>query len=135
MTSHGVVHFEIPAEDPDKLAQFYTRLFGWQIDKMSMSGTEVLDYYVTFTTEVDERGMPKQLGVINGGIHKRQSPEQRPINYVNVESVDEYVQKATGLGARVLIEKMPVPGMGYFANLVDPEGNPFGVWEGNSEAA
>jgi predicted enzyme related to lactoylglutathione lyase len=30
---------------------------------------------------------------------------------------------------------MPVPGMGYFANLVDPEGNPFGVWEGNSEAA
>jgi predicted enzyme related to lactoylglutathione lyase len=49
--------------------------------------------------------------------------------------VDEYVQKATGLGARVLIEKMPVPGMGYFANLVDPEGNPFGVWEGNSEAA
>ncbi len=135
MTSHGVVHFEIPAEDPDKLAQFYTRLFGWQIDKMSMSGTEVLDYYVMFTTEVDERGMPKQPGVINGGIHKRQSPKQRPINYVNVESVDEYVQKATGLGARVLIEKMPVPGMGYFANLVDPEGNPFGVWEGNSEAA
>ena len=135
MTSHGVVHFEIPAEDPDKLAEFYTRLFGWQIDKMSMGGTGGPDYYVTFTTEVDERGMPKQPGAINGGIHKRQSPEQRPINYVNVESVDEYVQKATGLGARVLIEKMPVPGMGYFANLVDPEGNPFGVWEGNSEAA
>ena len=43
MTSHGVVHFEIPAEDPDKLAEFYTRLFGWQIDKMSMGGTEVPD--------------------------------------------------------------------------------------------
>jgi uncharacterized protein len=135
MTSHGVVHFEIPAEDPDKLSQFYTQLFGWRIEKMSMGGTDVPDYYVTFTTEVDEQGMPKQPGAINGGIHRRQSPEQRPVNYVNVESVDEYVGKATSLGARVVVGKMPVPGMGYFAQLVDPQGNTFGVWEGNSAAA
>ena len=132
MTSHGVVHFEIPAEDPDKLAEFYVQLFGWQIDKMSMGDT---DYYVTSTVEVDEHGMPKQPGAINGGIYKRQSPEDRPANFVNVESVEEYVEKAKGLGARVLADKMPVPGMGYFAQLVDPEGNPFGVWEENSEAA
>jgi predicted enzyme related to lactoylglutathione lyase len=135
MTSHGVVHFEIPAEDSDKLAQFYAQLFGWQIDKMSMCGTDVPDYYVTFTTEVDERGMPKQPGAINGGIHKRQSPDDSTVNFVNVESVDRYIEKAKGLGARVVVDKMPVPGMGYFAQLMDPEGNPFGVWEGNSEAA
>ena len=135
MANHGVVHFEIPAEDPDKLSQFYTQLFGWRIEKMSMGGAEAPDYYVTFTTEADEQGRPRQPGAINGGISKRQSPEQRPVNYVNVESVDEYVQKAKGLGARVLIEKMPVPGMGYFAHLVDPEGNPFGVWQESSEAA
>jgi predicted enzyme related to lactoylglutathione lyase len=135
MTSHGVVHFEIPAEDPDKLSQFYTQLFGWRIDKMSMGGADVPDYYVTSTVEVDERGMPRQPGAINGGIYKRQSPDDRAINYVNVESVDQYVEKAKGLGARVVVDKMPVPGMGYFAQLMDPEGNPFGVWEGNSEAA
>jgi hypothetical protein len=55
------------------------QLFGWQIDKMSMGGTDVPDYYATSTVEADERGTPKQPGAINGGISKRQSPEQRPI--------------------------------------------------------
>jgi uncharacterized protein len=132
MPNHGVVHFEIPADDPDKLSQFYTQLFGWQIQKMSMGD---MYYYATSTVEADEHGRPNQPGAINGGMYQRQSPEQRPINYVNVESVDEYVQKATGLGARLLTEKMPVPGMGYFAHLVDPEGNPFGVWQESSDAA
>ena len=35
---HGVVHFELPAEDPQKLADFYTELFGWNIMKMPMDG-------------------------------------------------------------------------------------------------
>lgn len=44
--SHGVVHFEIPADDPDKLSSFYTSLFGWQINKMPMEGG---DYWITQT--------------------------------------------------------------------------------------
>ena len=132
MMNHGVVHFEIPANDPDKLSQFYTQLFGWQIEKVPMGG---VDYYATMTVEVDERMMPKQPGAINGGIYKRQAPGQGPLNYVNVESVDQYVEKAKGLGAKLLMDKMPVPGMGWFAQLEDPDGNPFGVWQEDSSAA
>jgi len=124
--NHGIVHFEIPADDPDKLSKFYTDLFGWQIQKMDMGGT---DYYVTMTVESDEQGMPKQPGAINGGMYKRQEPGQIPVNYVNVEDVDQYVGKAKGLGASVMIEKMPVPGMGWIAQLTDPQGNQFGVWQ------
>jgi predicted enzyme related to lactoylglutathione lyase len=29
---------------------------------------------------------------------------------------------------------MPVPGMGWFAQLNDPQGNPFGVWQTDMEA-
>lgn len=132
MNDHGVVHFEIPASDPEKLSRFYADLFGWRIEKMPMGDA---DYFMTSTVEVDERGMPKQPGAINGGIAPRMTPDQRPMNYVNVESVDDYVDKAKGLGATVIVEKMPVPGMGYFAQLVDPEGNPFGVWQESSSAA
>jgi predicted enzyme related to lactoylglutathione lyase len=130
--SHGVVHFEIPGDDPERLASFYGDLFGWQIQKMDMGG---MDYYVVNTVPTDDQGMPTELGGINGGMYKRDAPEQRPVNYVNVESVDEYVTKATSLGAKVTVGKMPVPGMGYFAHLVDPQGNPFGVWENNASAA
>ena len=126
MDNHGVVHFEIPANDPDKLSQFYTQLFGWQITKMPMGG---VDYYVTSTVESDDQGLPKEPGAINGGIYPRQSPEQGPVNYVNVESVDDYAAKAKGMGAKVVVEKTPVPAMGWFALLTDPDGNPFGIWQ------
>lgn len=129
--SHGVVHFEIPADDPDKLSSFYTSLFGWQINKMPMEGG---DYWITQTVPTDEKGMPTELGGINGGIFKRQAPEQRPINYVNVESVDAYLTKAKSLGASVTLEKMPIPGMGYFAQIVDPQGNALGLFQEDQSA-
>jgi predicted enzyme related to lactoylglutathione lyase len=132
MNSHGVVHFEIPASDPDKLSKFYTDLFGWQIMKMDMGEAA---YWVTQTVPVGENQMPTEPGAINGGIYKRDSSEQHPVNYVNVESVDQYVDKAKDLGAKVTIEKMPVPGMGWFAQLTDPDGNAFGVWQNDASAA
>jgi predicted enzyme related to lactoylglutathione lyase len=129
--SHGVVHFEIPADDPDKLASFYGDLFGWKIDKMSAEGIE---YWGIRTVPTDDRGMPTETGGINGGLMRRMAPDQRPINYVNVESVDEYVGKAKSLGASVMVEKMPVPSMGWFAQLIDPQGNPFAVWQNDPSA-
>ena len=51
------------------------------------------------------------------------------MNYIGVDSVDRYVAKAMELGATVVVEKMEVPGMGFFAQLVDPQGNPFAVFE------
>jgi predicted enzyme related to lactoylglutathione lyase len=129
--NHGIVHFETTADDPDKLAEFYTQLFGWQVQKLDMGGTP---YWVIMTGPVDEQGAPSQPGYINGGMTKRTSAEQSAINYVNVESVDQYVTKAKGLGATVMAEKAPVPQMGWFALLKDPQGNEFGVWQNDTSA-
>ena len=129
---HGIVHFEIPATDPDKLSGFYRDLFDWQINKMSLGET---DYWIAMTSDSDENGTPKQPGMINGGMYQRQDPQQSPVNYVSVESVDEYVTKAKGLGAKVITDKMPVPAMGWFALLTDPDGNTFGVWQTDMSAA
>ncbi|MBA3318363.1 MAG: VOC family protein, partial [Gemmatimonadales bacterium] len=35
---HTIVHFEIPADDPERAAKFYRELFGWQIDRYAGSG-------------------------------------------------------------------------------------------------
>lgn len=55
----------------------------------------------------------------------------------NVEksrSVDEYSSKVERLGGKIVLPKMPVKGMGYFAVCLDTENNTFGIWETNSEA-
>ena len=129
--SHGLAHFEIPADDPDKLSEFYGSLFGWEINKV---GNAEFEYWLVNTVPTDERGIPTEPGAINGGIYRKTDPAMRPVNYVNVESVDEYVAKAKSLGAQVLIEKQEVPGMGLFAQLTDPQGNIFALWQDTAHA-
>jgi predicted enzyme related to lactoylglutathione lyase len=62
---------------------------------------------------------------VNGGIMKRQNPEHKPVNYIAVESIDEYIKKIEELGGRVVVPKMEVPILGWWA--LDPEGNQFAI--------
>ena len=114
---HSIVHFEIPATDPEALAAFYHGLFGWKLERWEGGG----DYWM-IETAPENRGM-------NGGMMRRERPEQQPINYISVESVAEFSRKIEDLGGTITMPKTEVPKMGYFALAVDPQGNRFGVWE------
>jgi len=122
MIDHTIVHFEIPADDVEKLRKFYSQLFDWKIEKMP--GQE--EYYGIYTVPVDEKGMPLRPGV-NGGLMKKQNAEHKGVNYVQVESVDEYMKKIENLGGRIVVPKMEVPGIGWWALALDPEGNQFAI--------
>jgi len=122
MVDHTIVHFEIPADDVEKLRKFYSKLFGWKITKTPGP----IDYWMIETVPVDKKGMPIRPGV-NGGMMKRQQPEHKPVNYIAVESVDEYIKKIKALGGKVLVPKMEVPGIGWWALALDPEGNQFAI--------
>jgi len=118
MANNRVVHFEIPANQPEALTRFYSDLFGWTFHKAPMDGPA----YWLCDTGSDEPG-------INGAVMQRQSPQQPCVNYVNVASVDAAIEKATQLGAQVALPKSPIPGVGAIAVIIDPEGNPCGLWE------
>ena len=124
MVDPTVVNFEIPTDDIEKLSNFYRRLFNWKIIKMPGPA----EYYGIQTVPVDEQGMPLRNGV-NGGMMKRQNPEHKPVNYINVESVDEYSKKIEELGGRIVVPKMEVPGVGWWALAIDPDGNQFAIME------
>src|SRR5437016_1493803 len=130
MQKNAVSHFEIYADDPGKLGQFYTSLFDWTLEPMPQ-----MNYTVIRTVQTDPKGMPTQTGGINGGILN--VPGYKPgawVNYVNVDSIDASVEKAQKLGAKVTKPKSPVPGMGWFAMLTDPQGNAFAMFQSNAQA-
>ena len=131
MKKNYVSHFEIYADDQDKLEQFYTSLFDWTIERV-----QGMDYGFIRTVETDSKGHPSQTGGINGGILKRPAGyEARAwINYVNVESIEASIDRAQTLGAKLMKGKSAVPGMGWFAMLIDPQGNPFAIWKPDSDA-
>lgn len=121
-----VVHFEVPADDVARAQKFYTEVFGWQIKKFDMPGME---YYGVHTVATDEKGMPQEMGGINGGMMKRSHPEEQPVLVINVKDLDATVAKATSMGAKVVMPKMPIADMGLYARIVDTEGNVIGVWQ------
>jgi len=124
-----IVHFEIPANNPEKLSEFYKSLFGWKIEKMSMR--EMGDYWMIETRAGTAQNMEKAQSTagVNGGMMKKMDSTQRPVNYVMVESVDDFSKKIQNLGGKIIVPKTPIPNMGAFAVALDPEGNPFGVFE------
>lgn len=119
---HTIVHFEIPADDVERAKKFYAGLFGWQFS--SPPGFQ--DYWTFMTGDEDDPG---------GGMMVREAPEQGIVNYFHVESVADHVTKAQALGAKVIMPRSPVPTMGWFAQLVDTEGNIFALWESDESAA
>ena len=127
---HTLVHFEIPAEEPERAIAFYKELLGWKFQKWEGSENP---YWMVQTVPMDDTGMPVGRGV-NGGLMKRMHPQQPWANYFGVESVDEYAAKAVALGGEIALPKTPVPGMGWFLYLKDTEGNIFGLWENDTSA-
>jgi uncharacterized protein len=62
-----VVHFEMPAEDRKRIADFYTKVFGWKTEQL---GEDMGNYVLATTTDSDENG-PKKPGTINGGFFQK----------------------------------------------------------------
>lgn len=118
--TNNLCFFEIPADDPEKLQQFYRELFHWSFAR----GSTGFCYYRAHTSDDS----------LKGGISARQDPEHTLINYVKVESVDEYTLKAQTLGAELVVPRKPVPQRGWYAVLKDPEGNRLGPWQDDAEA-
>ena len=130
-----IVHFEIPADDVERAKKFYSDLFGWKMEKWSgtdskdSSSPSDMEYLIVSTT--DSKGNKASIG---GGMMKRQEQYQHITNFIDVNSVDEYSSKIEKLGGKVVVSKMAVPSMGYFAVCHDTENNSFGIWESNENA-
>jgi predicted enzyme related to lactoylglutathione lyase len=116
-----VVHFEMPAEDRKRMADFYTNVFGW---KTQMLGSEMGNYVLATTTESDEKG-PKKPGAINGGFFPKSDdkPAQYPSVVILVEDIKEHMKEVEKAGGKVLGEPWDIPNVGLYVAFIDTEGN------------
>ena len=126
-----VVHFEMPYEDRQRMAAFYSSVFGW---KLQMLGEEMGGYVLATTTEQDAKpGAP--AGAINGGFFPKKAdwPAQYPSIVIGVGNIRESMVKITKSGGEVLGEPMAIPGIGLYVSFLDSEGNRSSVLQPESE--
>ncbi len=112
------MHFEIPAENPDRLMSFYSDVFGWTFKKWDGPTA----YWMIST------GDPKEPG-IDGGLLLRRDPAQPCVNTVSVLDIDATTKTIESSGGKCVLPKMPVPGVGWLAYFQDPERNMIGVMQ------
>ena len=109
-------HFEIPVDDPDRAEKFYASVFGWTFQRYPGAP----QYYGMATTGETDPG-------INGALFQRGNASETTLT-MSVDSIEDATASILAAGGTVVQDKMPIPGMGYFATFTDTEGNKFGIF-------
>ncbi|MFQ5884687.1 MAG: VOC family protein [Thermoplasmata archaeon] len=118
MTKNSICHIEWSSTNLERTQDFLSNLFGWKFQPFG-------EDYLLFSP-------PSGVG---GGIMKvdEVSPGESPLVYVDVDEIEPYLERAKELGGEVAVEKTPVPKVGWFAHVSDPDGNIVGIVQGEEE--
>ena len=126
MTSVGSINFHciIPDDEVGTAMAFYRALFtAWSFRPQppnqfwEITGADGVTPQTAFLAIMAGPGTPTS-----------------PVQYYTVDDIDGYLDRATSLGATIVVPKTPVPGVGFFAELRDPLGQPCGLWENGDPA-
>jgi uncharacterized protein len=117
-----VVHFEMPAEDRKRMADFYAKAFGW---KTKMLDEKMGNYALVTTGETDKQEMIKNLGNINGGFFpkKKGDPNKYPSVVIAVDNIEESRKNIQDAGGKVVGKPVEIAGYGLYVSFYDTEGN------------
>lgn len=121
--SGRVVHFEIPFDDGDRARAFYRDIFDWELMEMPE-----MSYTLVTTGPSGEQG-PSETGFVNGGMLRREGPNEGPIVVIDVDDIDATLAKIEAQGGQTLLGKQQVGDMGWAAYFKDVEGNSMGLWQ------
>lgn len=114
------VHIELQSSDLKKAKDFYGKLFDWKLEDAPMP--EIGTYTMIGVGEGTGGGM--MTAPMKG------APSQW-IPYVDVSDIESSTRKAKQLGAKVIVDVMPVADMGRMSIFVDPTGATLGLWQSN----
>ena len=115
----SIVHVEFHVKDPKKVEKFYGNLFGWKFE--AVPG---MDY-----------SLFQAPGGIGGGVGGLQPGnwQEGVVNYIGVNSVEEYEKKIVKAGGKIVVPRAEVPGQGWFAVFEDPSGTRMAIWQQNPQ--
>jgi uncharacterized protein len=111
------IHFEVFAADPEAMAAFYERAFGWTVTSANVPGDR--PYWLIATGDDADTG-------INGGM----GPEPGftgTTTTLGVEDLEATLAEVEAAGGSLLMGRTEIPGVGSLAYVADPEGHAFGL--------
>src|SRR5260370_18820673 len=114
-----LVHFEIPANEPEKTANFYEQLFSWKIAKVPMGP---MDYWLISHKDASENETM-------GGMYKKTMGETGFLNHFSVVNIYQSLATTTNIAATPGKGSEEVPNSRWFASLQHPNNNTFALFQ------
>ncbi len=108
-----MLHWELNTENAANIQKFYADLLGWSVD-----ADNPMNYGLMLSNS--GRGT-------DGAIHHSDDAPKGFTLYFEVDDLQGYLDKAVGLGAKVVAPITTIPGMVTFAMIADPDGNVAGL--------
>jgi predicted enzyme related to lactoylglutathione lyase len=109
-----LVHWELMVSDVERARTFYKQVFDWSF---TAAGPE----YTLIQTGAEPGG-----GLMKRPPHVTMSTLN---SYFRVDDLDRTLRNAVEAGARVIVPRMEVPTVGWFAMFLDPDEIPIGVMQ------
>ncbi len=125
-SQNPVVHFEMPADDLERMKKFYGDAFGWTANQL---GSDYGNYAVMMTSETGPDNFPTEKGRINGGFFPRTQTDQTQRVVIAVDDIRESMKAVEAAGGKILGgshqagEPDDIPGVGLYCSFIDTEGN------------
>lgn len=122
-----VSHFAINATDVTVARTFYGAVFGWQFEAWGPPG-----FFHILTADGSRPGM---MGALQG--RRDLAPGRPTIGFectVAVDDVDAVARAVEASGGEILMEKTTITGVGHLIWFADPDGNPVGAMQYDSDA-
>jgi predicted enzyme related to lactoylglutathione lyase len=112
------VHVELHTNDVNRSRTFYSKLFDWKLEDVSMPDGR------TYTMI----GVGEGTG---GGMMKQPMPGTPPqwVAYVGVDDIQASTKKAKELGATIVQDVMEVGAYGWMSVISDPTGAVLALWK------
>lgn len=122
-----VVHFEVPAKDLKRAKSFYSQVFGWKLNDVTMEGGK--PYTLAVTTQLDGKGNPTKPGAINGGMMKLEKPITGPTITLEVGDMASALKAVEKNGGKTVVGRTSMGPIGFYGYFRDSEGNLMGLFE------
>ena len=109
-----IAHVEIPSTNLERSSEFYNKVFGWEFKPFGNG-------YLLFNNHQGiMAGLRKVEQVLKGDC---------TVFHVNIDNIEQMLEKVKASGGHIKTGKTTIPAMGWYAVLLDPDGNSVGLYQ------
>jgi len=121
-------YFDLTVSDVGQAKAFFEATLGWRFEKFDMP----YEYYRIQAGGESEPGIDGGIG----GVKDAPLSEGRPMTQVTVPvaNLTEVVARVVANGGSIVEQRMPIPGVGWYATCAEPGGLKFGLIEADAGA-